>query len=297
MKSSLDAAGYARFLEAVGHRVVRVGAIHWYEVNRRFFMSAPPNFVYSPAADEIAEVFRQTRAFGLRFAAPMEALGRVSFQISCSNPQYGFETLSSNNRSKVRRGLKRCRVEKTDMAIIAAHGRRAHHDTVGRQGRDGVLSDDGWDRFFGVAANTDGFEGWAAWVDDELAAFLITVVFDDSVEFMLARSRSDMLNAYPNNALIFSVAEEMLVQRKLSEITFGLESLEPVGPLDQFKFGMGFSCKPLRQRVVFHPWLQAPLGIGAIRRGVGWWADKRGEHDVFWRKASGLLRFADESGG
>lgn len=291
----MDAVAYARFLEAVGHRIVSTGAHHWYDVGPRFYMCAPPNFVYTPAEEEIAAVFRAASCVGVRYATPLDAPGHLSYQIVCDNRAYGLDALSANNRSKVRRGIKRCRVENTPLGVIAEHGRRAHADTVGRQGRDGVLGAERWERFFTTAAATDGFEGWAAWVDDELAAFLITVVFDDSVEFLLARSRSDMLNAYPNNALIFTVAEEMLVRRGLREITFGLESLEPVGPLDQFKFGMGFTQRPLRQRVVFHPWLRAALRSGAVRAPLSWFAARRGEQDVFWRKAAGLLRFATEA--
>lgn len=292
----MDAAAYARFLEAVGHRIVRAGSIHWYEVSTRFYMCAPPNFTVSPSDEELRELFRKTHAVGARFAAPLAGPGRMSYQIVCDDAGYGLETLSSNNRSKVRRGLKRCRVEATAMADIAVHGMRAHEDTVGRQGRDGVLGGERWARFFEVAARTEGFEGWGAWVDDQLAAFLISVSFADSVEFLLARSRNDLLGAYPNNALIFTVAEEMLARRKLREITFGLESLEPVGPLDQFKFGMGFTQRPVRQRIVFHPLLRGPLGISAVRDGLLRFAESRSERGVFWRKAAGLLRFADERG-
>lgn len=291
----MDAAAYARFLEAVGYRVVRAGAMHWYEAGSRFYMGVPPNFVFAPSDEELRAVFAATRCVGVRFAAPLDGPGRLSYQIVCDDSGYGLESLSSNNRSKVRRGLKRCRVEPTPMAVIAEHGVRANEDTVGRQGRDGVFAGDRWGRFFDVAGRTDGFEGWAAWIDDQLAAFLITVSFADSVEFLLARSRSDLLGAYPNNALIFTVAEEMLARRRVGAVTFGLESLEPVGPLDQFKFGMGFVRRPLRQRIVFHPLLRAPLAVPAVRGALLRFAESRGEDGVFWRKAAGLLRFADES--
>lgn len=292
----MNAATYARFLETVGHRVVAAGSMYWYDASRFFYMSAPPNFVFSPTDEEIRAAFRHGQCAGVRFAAPLDGPGKLSYQIVCDSPDYSLDVLSSNNRSKVRRGLKRCRVEPVSMATIAEQGKRAHADTVDRQGRDGVLSGDGWDRFFRAAAETEGFEGWAAWVDDELAAFLISVTFDDSVEFLLARSRSDKLAAYPNNALIYTVSEEMLVRRGMREITFGLESLEPVGPLDQFKFGMGYRERPLRQRVVFHPLLRLPLRQPAVRASVRRWTESRGEQGVFWRKAAGLLRFAEEGG-
>src|SRR5262249_46981307 len=181
--------------------------------------------VVEPGEDELKAVFRQLGCLGVRFAAPLQGSGKLSYQIVCDNPQYGLETLSANVRSKVRRGLRRCNVEPVPLSLIATNGRRAHSDTVARQGRGGVLDGDEWDRFFAAASATPGIEGWGAWVGTTLAAFLVTVTFDHSVEFLLARSCSDELTAYPNNALLFQVAQEMLCGRGVPEITFGLESL------------------------------------------------------------------------
>jgi hypothetical protein len=292
----MDAGAYAGFLRAIGHQVVATPSAHWYDASRFFFLSAPPHRLYDPAMEELRGVVRRPRCFGVRFAAPLQSSGKLSYQIVCDNRAYGLEGLSANVRSKVRRGLKRCEVGPVPFSVIATAGRRAHADTLARQGRDGVLSGGKWDRFWAAAAETAGFEGWGAWSGDVLAAFLVTVTFDEGIEFMLARSCSDELGAYPNNALIFSVAEEMLVRRGAPEITFGLESLEPVGPLDEFKFGMGFHRRPLRQRVVFHPLLRALLRHGPVRAVVRRWTERRGPEAVFWRKAAGLLRFAEEGG-
>jgi len=292
----MNGGDYAGFLRAIGHRVVETPSAHWYDASRFFFLSAPPHRLYNPASAELRGVLRHLPCMGVRFAGPLQGPGKLSYQIVCDNRAYGLEALSANVRSKVRRGLKRCTVGPVPFTVIATAGRRAHRDTLARQGRDGVLSGGTWDRFWAAAAATPGFEGWGAWSGDVLAAFLVSVTFDEGVEFLLARSCSDELGAYPNNALIFSVAQEMLARRGEPEITFGLESLEPVGPLDEFKFGMGFSRRPLRQRVVFHPVLRAALRHSAVRAVVRRWTERRGPEAVFWRKAAGLLRFAEEGG-
>lgn len=292
----MDAGAYAGFLQAIGHQVVATSSAHWYDASRFFFLSAPPHRLYNPASEELRDVLRRPRCMGVRFAAPLQGAGKLSYQIACDNRAYGLEALSANVRSKVRRGLKRCAVGPVPFSVIATAGRRAHQDTLARQGRDGVLSGAKWDKFWAAAAVTPGFEAWGAWSGEVLAAFLVSVTFDEGVEFLLARSCSDELGAYPNNALIFTVAEEMLVRRDVPEITFGLESLEPVGPLDEFKFGMGFHRRPLRQRVVFHPVLRALLRHSPVRALVRRWTERRGAEAVFWRKAAGLLRFAEEGG-
>jgi hypothetical protein len=294
MTAPADSAGYAEFLRALGHRVVQTRSSYWYDAGRFFLLSAPPHRLYDLPEEEIRAALRGVPCLGLRFAAPLQGPGKLSYQIVCDNRVYGLEALSANVRSKVRRGLKRCEVGPVDFSTLASAGRRAHEDTVARQGREGVLADRAWDRFWTAAAASPGFEGWGAWVDDRLAAFLVSVTFDDGVDFLLARSCSAELSAYPNNALIFHVTEEMLVHRCVPQITFGLESLEPVGPLDEFKLSMGFYRRPLRQRVVFHPLLRALLRHAAVRTAFRHWTERRGTKVAFWRKAAGLLRFAQE---
>lgn len=292
----MDSGTYAAFLQAIGHRVVQTRSAYWYDASKFFFLSAPAHRIYEPDTDELRSVLRRFPCLGVRFAASLESTGKLSYQIVCDNPTYGLDALSANVRSKVRRGLKRCNVGPVALPTIAAAGRRANQDTLARQGRDGGLDGSRWERFWAAAASTPGFEGWGAWSGDTLAAFLVSVTFDDSVEFLLARSCTDDLSAYPNNALIFHVTEEMLVRRGVREITFGLESLEPVGPLDQFKFGMGFRPRPLRQRIVFHPVLRTLLRHAAVRALFHRWTERRGEKTVFWRKVAGVLRFAEEGG-
>lgn len=296
MSAIVDAAAYADFLRACGHYVVETPSGYWYDANRFFYLAAPPHRVYDPPAGDLRRLLRRPPCLGARFGAPLSGPGKLSYQIVCDNRSYDLDALSANVRSKIRRGLKRTRVEPVPFAVVAAEGRRAHEDTLARQSRDGVLAGTKWDRLWAAAAATAGMEAWGAWVGDVLAAFLLTVRFEDGVDFLLARSRNDELNAYPNNALIFAVTQKLLVQEGVPEITFGLEALEPVGPLDQFKFSMGFRARPLRQRIVFHPLLRAVLRRQPIRKLVWRWMDQHGREAVFWRKAAGLLRFAEEGG-
>ena len=292
----MNAATYADFLRATGHRVIATPSAHWYNASRFFALSAPSNRTYTPADGEVRAVLRRMPCLGVRFAAPLDGPGKASYQIVCDNRAYSLDALSGNVRSKVRRGLKRCEVGPVPLPVIATAGQQAHDDTLARQARAGVWAGDKWQRFWTAAAATPGFEGWGAWREGTLAAFLVTVTLEDSVEFLLARSCTDRLGAYPNNALLFQVTMEMLVHRRVREITFGLESLEPVGPLDEFKFAMGFRPQPLRQRVVFHPLVRALLRHAGVRAVVRRWTRRRGDDAVFWRKAAGLLRFAEEGG-
>ncbi len=285
---------FAGFLARLGHRIRETESGAWYDASRWFLLGIPTHELRTPPDAEMRGFWRGP-VLGARFTTPLSAPGKMSYQIVCDDPAYGLEALSANTRSKIRRGLKRCEVRLTAADEVAGAGRQAHEDTLSRQDRAGLLGGQRWDAFWQAVGATPGMEVWGAWTEDKLAAFLVTMTFGDSVEFLLARSRDDTLGAYPNNAMLYSVTEEMMARRQMREITFGLESLEPVGPLDQFKFSMGFRTKPLRQRVVFHPALAATLRSAAVRRLFLRWGEAEAGHGVFWRKAAGLLRFAEEA--
>ena len=288
---------FAHFLHEIGHRVVRGAGAYWYDAGRGFLLAVPSHRLLVPDEMALQGMLWRSRCLGVRFSAPLEGPGKFSYQIVCDDRAYALEKLSANTRSKVRRGLRRCTVRPLAMTDIAAQGRVPDRDTLERQGRSWRWSgDEGWARYWRAAAATPGMEGWGAFIDETLAAFLVTVRFDDCVEFLLARSRNDSLDAYPNNALIYTVAQEMLVERGVRRITFGLESLESVQQLDEFKFGMGFRAAPLRQRIVFHPLAGALLRRGMVRSAIHHWAAGRGAAVGFWRKADGVLRFAEEGG-
>ncbi|MBI4490546.1 MAG: hypothetical protein HY694_15795 [Deltaproteobacteria bacterium] len=122
----------------------------------------------------------------------------------------------------------------------------------------------------------------------DLAAYLVAVLAESSCEIWVARSSSDFLRFYPNNALLFTVVQNMLSRPEIEQVWFGAESLEDVSSTDQFKLSMGFVKVPIRQRVVLHPLLrpvvQNPLVMRAIR-GLA----RRQAGSEFWRKLNGIM--------
>jgi hypothetical protein len=207
---------------------------------------------------------------------------------------YSIARLSANTRSKIRRGLNANEVRRLSGAELARSGERAFLDTVERQGRAGQYRLDRWHRLLAAADATSGVEIWSAWRGKVLAAYLFVLVFEDRCELYEARSRNDELRHYPNNALVYWVTEEMLVRRRLAEATFGIQGLEDVPSLDHFKLTMGFTRRPIRQRVVFHPVLRAALTIPPLRAALNVVAAQPWSPPL-WRRARGLLHFASDS--
>lgn len=291
---SLDAERFAAFYERSGIRVARSASAWWYEAAPRFLLALPSHRPLALPADEASDLIRRERLAGLRYIAEEADGGRPSFHLVCDQADYGLDKLSANARSKIRRGLSRNEIRRVSGHELAAVAESAFVETMERQNRASATALATWRRMLAAADEEPAIEIWTAWHEGQFACYLIAVLIDDVCEFFQARSSSAMLRHYPNNALIYTLTEEMLVRRGLREVTFGIESPEPVEELDAFKLQMGFRKKPVRQRVIFHGALRVAFAFPPLRRALIS-LGSRPEADVRLRKAAGILKFADGS--
>lgn len=287
------AAAFAEFLRSLGHRVMWSSGGWWYDAARRALLAVPVHRPLAPTDGEIRKLLRASGAMALRYVSAPGAGGKPSYILACRRRDYDLSLLGGGTRSKVRRGLRRCEVRRVEFREIARAGRPIDEETVRRQGR---ASRHGarWTEFWEAAERTPGMEGWGAFSQGELVAYLVTMDFGDAVDLMLARSRRAAAAAYPNNALVYTVTCEMLGVRGVPMVTFGLESLEPTGPLDAFKLAMGFEKVSVGQRVVLHPALAAVLRVPGVVPLVRLLGRSKGPVGERWRKVAGMLRFVDE---
>jgi hypothetical protein len=276
------------FFERLGHRVTRGASCDWYDQRTRFHLAFPHSVPVALSPAELREVFAKTGAIGLRYVAPMDDVGRRSYALVVDDPAYDLDQLSSNTRSKVRRGLKSCEVRRVEPAFAQAHGRRASDDTLARlRFKHDFYA---WDRYWEAVAATPDVEVWGALQGRELVSYLVIPLVEGCAEILVARSQTEALRSYPNNAVVFTAVQDLVRRGDLHRVLFGLESLEAVSGVDQFKESMGFRRMPIRQRIVFAPMAERLLRLPIVRRMAGAMARRRSESE-FWRKVQGVLIF------
>ena len=288
---ALTPDGLLSFYAAAGFKTHRSAHGWWYEAGPRFLLGVPTHVQLSIDPREARDIFRATGALGIRYVASRADIGRVSWQMSATGSEYSMEDFSGNTRSKIRRGLKSNEIRLISGAELKQHGEQAFLDTVERQGRADRYGLERWHKLLAAADATPGIEIWSAWHENTLAAYLLIMVFEDVCELYEARSRNDSLRHYPNNALIYTVTEDLLVRRGMREVTFGIEGLEELDTLDQFKLAMGFVRKPIRQHVIFRPALRPALALKPVRDAFVAMAARPGSAS-FWRRAKSLIGFA-----
>ncbi len=253
---SVSPKHHAEFLQRMGHTVREANGLFWFNTHRGVYSSFPYHRNVDANDVDLSAVLGSD-GWVARFGCPVEQ-GVASFRIICDAKDYDFPALRSRTRTQVRRGLEACRVEQVDFELLRKHAISLNADTLIRQGRKVPADLEAyWTRYYEHAARTEGAEAWAAFVGDQLAAYLISFTIDDVANMLILRSSLQFLESFPNNALVYRFLHKRLRDGDIQQVCYGYESIQSdLESLDQFKTGMGFQKIPVGQRVELASWLQ-----------------------------------------
>jgi len=257
----MNAEVMAEWLRRQGRRVQQVAGSYWVELAPRIFQAFPYHRTLALDPRELHAVLRELRAIGVRFSVSTEACeGAISYHVVCANKTYSLEQLSGKARYDVRKGLSAFRVEPITPAHLAAEGWAVRTETLERQGRSRAENPSWWEQ---LCLSTDGLPGVECWgardaASGLLCGSLIAVTCDDYFCILYQQSRTACMRLGVNNALSYVVTQAALSRPHIAEVFYGLHSLDAPGSVDEYKFRMGYTARPVRQRVAFHSWV-APL--------------------------------------
>lgn len=254
----MNAEIFAEWFRRQGHKVIKTPSSHWVEAGPRVFQAFPYHWVISPDEEELRELVLEQNAIALRYSTPQTApVGSLSYHAVLENTQYILDDLPKKARHDVKKGLSVASIEPLSLSRLASEGWDLRRDTLARQGRLDAETETDWRNLFSSAEDLNGFEAWGAIVQGRLTAALLAFLCDDHFYILYHQSLTEYLPFGVNNALAFVVTSNV-VNRPDSRmrIFYGLHSLDAPPSVDEFKFRMGYTAKPVRQRVVFHPWVR-----------------------------------------
>jgi hypothetical protein len=252
----MNAENFAEWLRLQGYKVVRTENSYWYDASQRVYQAFPYHWLINPTSNELSEILLRNKGLGLRYSTPIhECTGAVSYHAVLEEMDYGMESLGKWARKNVRRGLNNCSVEPISFNRLAEEGWSLQIDTLTRQGRNPVITPEGWRTICNSASSLPGFTAWGALVTNHLAASVITFEMDNWAYMLYQQCNHEYLAEHVNNALTFIVTDHLLQKSNVTSILYALHSLDAPPSVDEFKFRMGYKAKPVRQRVVFNPGL------------------------------------------
>lgn len=267
-KRTFEESGVPIYVAASGHL--------WLRFRRWAFMRYPLNDLSPVTSDEARELFFSARALVIsHYHEPTENEHPNSLLYLCREPGYSIDSLSSNNRSKVRRGLKRFDVRRTTREEIAEKGYRCYSDKCTRNELQPLTRDLYIDRVTSVA-NSPSIEMWAAFSGDEIAAYGEVRICGRLGELMSTASASSYLRDYPNHALFFTILSSLMQRGNIESVSYGLSSIQResnMDSLDYFKTSIGFEAIPVVRRLEVNPLLRPlvnPASQSLIRVLESW---------------------------
>lgn len=285
----MDAEVFAEWLKRQGHKIYRTSSSYWYDAGPHVLQAFPYHWLITPDDREIKTLLLNHRILALRFSAPADYYaGKISYHIVL-NKDYDLNLLGTKARNGVKCGLKNFMIERISFDRLAGEGWELQHDTLLRQNRERSMTRKEWELLCRSANDLPGFEAFAAISGNELAAAVIVCQVGDVYSVPFAMSHCRFLRRHVNNALFYSVSNELLNREDTKKIFFTVQSLDAPPDVDEFKLRMGFEPKIVRQNVVFHPFLK-PF----IRTAVYSLNRKLLEHypeNPFFAKSEGMMRF------
>lgn len=286
---------YSEFLQRLGHRVVEAESGYWYNVQPGFYFRFPYHRVAEPSARELRSILGGRFCIGARYFTPMSSVGKSSYLMVCSDKGYGIESLDKHSaRRETRRGLDALEVRRISLGELAERGHPVYAETLVRQGRDPrAWSAAEWGRYCRAAEGLEGFDAWAAFLGEEISAFLMGFLMEDHFALLQQCCASSTLPLHPNNALVFTATRELLSRPEVRAVSYGPQSLDAPASLDLFKRRMGYEARPMKQRIVFHPVVRPFVG-GASHGVVQKASALRPQSDTL-RKLDGIIRFYREA--
>ncbi|HAV78800.1 MAG TPA: hypothetical protein DCX53_15730 [Anaerolineae bacterium] len=282
---------FVEWLRRQGYKVIKTPASYWVEVGPRVFQAFPYHWVVSPGEDEIGKLLLDEKALAIRYSTLQTShAGSLSYHVVLDKKQYTLKDLPRKARYDVKKGLSVASVEPIPLSLLSSEGWSLRRDTLARQGRLDAETEKNWHRLCLSANGLDGFEAWGAFVQGKLVAALLAILCDDHFCILYHQSLTEYLSFGVNNALTFIVTSDVLnrLDNQIS-VFYGLQSLDAPYSVDKFKFRMGYTAKPVRQRVAFHPWVNPLMNKTShmfLRGGLRLRPDSS-----TLSKAEGLLRF------
>ncbi len=285
----MNAEVFAEWLSRQGHKVYKTSSSYWYDAGPHVLQAFPYHWLITPDKNEIKNLIKENQIIALRYSAPITYNeGKISYHIIC-NEKFDIRMLNSKIRNAINCGLKQYKIEQISFIQLADEGWELQQSTLKRQNRSRSMNKIGWEKLCFAANDLKGFEVFAAISEGKLAGALIICQIDGIYNVLYSLSHSRFLKSHVNNALFYSTSCNLLERTETKGIFFTVQSLDAPADVDRFKLRMGFSPIPVRQNVVFNPYIKPfinPVVLSINRQLIRWFPG-----NTRLAKTEGMIKF------
>jgi len=250
----------AKFQRILGKRVIKTETYWWLELlEKNVYLSWPSDIPQNIKLREVValSILHPLSMFVLTTKnKKLLGIEHKTYFWHASKP-YNLLSLHKKARNQTRRGLENCKVTKIGWDLLTKEGMKINKSSLSRQKRKGFpnpifTNEKFWAHDCKCCEKFVDIEAWGAFADNNLAAYCTIQIYNDKrARIRSAMSDTHYLNFYPNNALIFTVTENMLSKPNIEFVTYGEQSSDSA--LEHFKENMGFSKREAYKYLFFSP--------------------------------------------
>ncbi len=248
---------YVEWLKKQGVKLFEGGGIYW-RLYQGALVPAPATTCYVELTkDEASTLLKESGAMLLRYSCKPYAEKTEWWNIVCD--KYNFQDLSSNTRSKINRGNKRCFIKIIDPEWMAYNGYECYVSAFDRyrnmmpinkvKFRDSILT------------TIEGpFEYWCVFVDKKLAGYCQCIVENSEIATNVFKYDPVFLKYYTSYALINSLLTHYVIERNMI-ISNGARSISHETNMQDFLLKFGFRRQYCHLNILYQPSLKIMIQV------------------------------------
>jgi len=215
--------------------------IVWKHYHGALLPQSAPHIKIELTKEEEQELLKLSKAYFLRYVSDWDKEEQSQFWYVIKDNFGGIEELSSNTRSKVRRGLKHCIVKKVSQEVIANEGYEVYCHAF--KNYNTYIEPVERKTFMKMISDANHCYFWAVYTKDkdEMIAYSQNIIENNSINYSTIKFHPAYLKLYPSYALFFTMNQYYLNEKHFSYVNDGARSIShdtniQTFLIDKFKF-------------------------------------------------------------
>jgi hypothetical protein len=252
MQNDKSTQRYIEFLEQV-QRIYYTGHFPWAEYQG--FLHPAIHLAYEPPEFNLKEIKRILKLSGLPFARWSSNFTDKPTEwwwVVVKSP-VNLENLSSNTRSKIRRGLKSCQVKIITADWLSKNGYQCYQKAFIRYKNVQPFNKKLFQKEIGTKKNNQYFEFFGVFFQKKLIGYTENTIVNDMVFTSDFKYQPDYLKYYPSYALTYTVLNYYLNEKKYKLVTNGTRSIAHDTKMQEFLEKFNFKKEFCKLNVVYSP--------------------------------------------
>lgn len=248
--SVLGSRHYADFLKSQGKMVYELDGVFWMNHHSALIPTSAMPVYTDLSYKEAVQLVNKSGALFLRYATGPVMAPSSWWNIVCRH--YDFNKVSSNTRSKIRRGLRRLDIKRVSPDKIAEQGYQCHVKCYSRYKHALPQSKKAFESFLQSLTGQSIFDIWACTKDKQLLGYILCLVENNGVFMHTIDITPAGLRDYAAYAMIHHILQ-FYVNEKALPVSNGSRSIAHDTHMQDFLCKLGFEKEYAELHVIYRP--------------------------------------------